>query len=81
MLSGSIVALVTPFNANGLDEIAMKRLVRFYLDNGTHPIVPTGTTGESPTLTPKEHARVIELVVYEVSGDIPVLTTPLRVSL
>jgi len=73
MFSGSIVALVTPFNASGLDEIAIKRLVRFHLDHGTHGIVPTGTTGESPTLTPKEQARVIELVVSEVSGEIPVI--------
>lgn len=51
MFKGSIVALITPFSNNTLDEAALTRLVRFHMDNGTHGIVPVGTTGEAPTLT------------------------------
>lgn len=73
MFSGSIVALVTPFTNTEIDRNALRRLVRFHLDNGTHGIVPTGTTGESPTLGIDEHLEVIELVVNEVAGQIPVI--------
>lgn len=73
MFHGSIVALITPFLDNKIDEKALVSLVRFHLDNGTHGIVPVGTTGESPTLTQHEHQRVIELVVHEVGGQVPVI--------
>ena len=73
MFHGSIVALVTPFREQALDEKALAGLVRFHLDNGTHGIVPVGTTGEAPTLSHEEQKRVIELVVHEVGGQVPVI--------
>ncbi|MDH4230337.1 MAG: 4-hydroxy-tetrahydrodipicolinate synthase [Nitrospirota bacterium] len=64
MFRGSIVALVTPFDAEGvLDEQALARLVEWHVEQGTHGIVPCGTTGESATLTFEEHQRVVEVVV------------------
>ncbi len=73
MFNGSLVALVTPFRGNEIDEIALKGLVRFHLENGTHGLVPVGTTGESPTLSTEEHQRVVEIVVHEAGGVIPVI--------
>lgn len=73
MFSGSIVALITPFTNNQIDEKALAALVRFHLDNGTHGIVPVGTTGEAPTLSRREHKRVIEIVAYEAGQQIPVI--------
>lgn len=73
MFNGSIVALITPFSNNSIDEQVLARLVRFHLDNGTHGIVAVGTTGEAPTLTRREHERVIEIVVHEVGGQVPVI--------
>lgn len=73
MFSGSIVALITPFKNNSLDEAGLSRLVKFHLDSGTNGIVPVGTTGEAPTLSRREYERVVEIVVREVSGQIPVL--------
>ncbi|MYE50582.1 MAG: 4-hydroxy-tetrahydrodipicolinate synthase, partial [Gammaproteobacteria bacterium] len=64
MLSGSIVALVTPMTASGaLDWEALERLVAWHLESGTHGIVPMGTTGESATLTTAEHLEVIRRVI------------------
>lgn len=73
MFNGSIVALITPFSNHSLDESAIAQLVRFHLDNETNGIVPVGTTGEAPTLTRQEHERVIEIVVHEVGGQVPVI--------
>ena len=73
MFSGSYVALVTPFINGKLDETALRRMVNWQLDNGTHGLVPVGTTGESPTLSEKEHKRVVEIVVEENSGRVPVI--------
>lgn len=73
MFSGSYVALITPFQNGELDEAALQKLVRWHLDKGTHGFVPVGTTGESPTLTEVEHKRVIEIVVAETAGKIPVI--------
>ncbi len=73
MFNGSIVALITPFSDNSIDETALIRLVRFHMDNGTHGIVPVGTTGETPTLTQREYKRIIEIVVHEVGGQLPVV--------
>ena len=73
MFSGSYVALVTPFINGKLDEIALRRMVTWQLDNGTHGLVPVGTTGESPTLSEKEHKRVVEIVVEENNGRVPVI--------
>lgn len=73
MITGSLVALVTPFRNDELDEDAIRSMVQWHIEQGTHGIVPVGTTGESATLTEKEHCRVIELVVEEAAGRIPIV--------
>ena len=73
MFKGSIVALITPFKNNKLDEDCYISLIHHHLKNGTSGLVPAGTTGESPTLNHKEHERVIELCVKESKGKIPVI--------
>lgn len=74
MFKGSMPALVTPFTPDGdLDLDTLKTLVEWHVDQGSHAIVPVGTTGESPTLTHDEHRTVIEEVVRAVNGRIPVI--------
>ncbi|HWD34160.1 MAG TPA: 4-hydroxy-tetrahydrodipicolinate synthase [Pseudomonas sp.] len=74
MIAGSMVALVTPMDAQGrLDWDSLSKLVDFHLENGTHAIVAVGTTGESATLDVDEHIKVIEFVVKQVAGRIPVI--------
>ena len=73
MFKGSNVALVTPFKDNKLDAETYIKLINFHLENGTNGLVPAGTTGESPTLTHKEHEKVIELCINEAKGRIPVI--------
>ena len=73
MFKGSNVALVTPFKDNQLDEENYIKLINFHLKNGTNGLVPAGTTGESPTLSHKEHEKVIELCINEAKGKIPVI--------
>ena len=73
MFKGSIVALITPFRDGQVDEDALRKLVNWHIGQGTDGIVPCGTTGESPTLSHDEHNRVVEIVVKEVSGRIPVI--------
>jgi len=73
MITGSLVALVTPFRNDELDEDAVRSMVQWHLEQGTNGLVPVGTTGESTTLTEKEHCRVIELVVKEAAGRIPIV--------
>jgi 4-hydroxy-tetrahydrodipicolinate synthase len=73
MISGSLVALVTPFRNGEVDEQALQRMVQWHLEMGTHGIVPVGTTGESATLQREEHCLVIEVVVKTVDGRIPVV--------
>lgn len=73
MIKGSLVALVTPFKGDELDEDALQNMVRWHIEQGTHGIVPVGTTGESATLTEQEHCRVIELVVQAADSRIPVV--------
>ena len=73
MFKGSIVALITPFNNNKLDEDSYISLIHHHLANGTCGLVPAGTTGESPTLNHDEHQRVIELCVREAKNKIPVI--------
>ena len=73
MFKGSIVALITPFKDDKLDEDRYISLIQHHLSNGTHGIVPAGTTGECPTLTDTEHKRVIELCVKESKGKIPII--------
>jgi 4-hydroxy-tetrahydrodipicolinate synthase len=72
--TGVGTALITPFTRGGaLDEAAIKRLARRQIDAGIHFLVPCGTTGETPTLSPAERRRVVELVVEEAAGKVPVL--------
>ncbi|MDH2435802.1 4-hydroxy-tetrahydrodipicolinate synthase [Pokkaliibacter sp. MBI-7] len=73
MFRGSITALVTPFRDGQLDEAALRKMVRFQIEQGSHGLVPVGTTGESPTLSEEEHKRVIEITVEECAGQIPVI--------
>lgn len=72
--SGSNTALLTPFSQDGaLDEGAFEKLVDWQITQGTHGLVPVGTTGESPTLSHEEHERVVELCVKTTAGRVPVI--------
>ncbi|WP_372971559.1 4-hydroxy-tetrahydrodipicolinate synthase [Marinobacter sp.] len=74
MITGSLVALVTPMHSDGsIHWEHLDKLVDFHLDNGTHGIVAVGTTGESATLDPDEHMRVIGHIIKRVDGRIPVI--------
>lgn len=73
MFKGSITALVTPFKKGAVDEDQVIAQAKRQIDAGTHGLVPCGTTGESATLTFAEHMRVIELVVNEAKGRLPVI--------
>ena len=73
MFSGSMVALVTPFKDGGVDWQSLEGLIDFHLRNGTHGIVPCGTTGESATLSHKEHDDVIRAVIKAVNRRAPVI--------
>ncbi len=73
MFKGSITALITPFKNGKLDEDALRKFVDWQIAEGTHGLVPTGTTGESPTLNFDEHKRVIEITVETARGRIPVI--------
>jgi 4-hydroxy-tetrahydrodipicolinate synthase len=70
---GSITALVTPFKNGAVDEKAFRSFINWQIENGTNGLVPVGTTGESPTLSHKEHERVVEICVDEVKGRVPVI--------
>jgi 4-hydroxy-tetrahydrodipicolinate synthase len=72
-IKGSITALITPFKNGEIDEPAFKRLVEWQIAEGTTGLVPVGTTGESPTLSHKEHMRVVELCVETARGRVPVI--------
>jgi 4-hydroxy-tetrahydrodipicolinate synthase len=74
MLKGSLVALITPMRADGsVDEKQLAAFVDWQIREGTKGIVPTGTTGESPTLNHEEHKRVVEIAVEVAKGRIPVI--------
>jgi 4-hydroxy-tetrahydrodipicolinate synthase len=73
MFRGSIVALVTPFRNGAIDEDALQALVEWHVEQGTHGLVPVGTTGESPVLDHDEHGRVVELVIEAAAGRLPVI--------
>src|SRR6202012_6076147 len=70
---GSFTALVTPFKNGSLDEAAFRGLVNWQIAEGTHGLVPVGTTGESPTLSHDEHKRVVEWCIEEAKGRVPVI--------
>ena len=73
MFKGSNVALITPFKNNKLDVDSYIKLIHFHIENGTHGLVPAGTTGESPTLSHEEHQKVTELCIKESNGKIPII--------
>ena len=73
MITGSLPALVTPFANGKVDVDALKKLVDWHIDQGSHGLVPVGTTGESPTLTHEEHDMVVEVVVAQAAGRVPVI--------
>ena len=73
MFKGSYPALITPFSNGAVDFDMLKRLVDWHVEQGSHGLVPVGTTGESPTLTHAEHGAVIAAVVKAVAGRIPVI--------
>ena len=73
MFKGSIVALITPFKDDRLDESNYIKLINYHLKNGTHGLVPGGTTGESPTLSHEEHKKIINISVKECKDKIPVI--------
>ncbi len=73
MFRGSIVAIVTPFKNDKLDEKALSDLIEWHIAEGTNGIVPCGTTGESATLDYEEHYRVIDVTIQAVHGRIPVI--------
>ncbi|MGQ9797430.1 4-hydroxy-tetrahydrodipicolinate synthase [Desulfosoma sp.] len=73
MFEGAFVAIVTPFQNGRIDEPALRDLIEFQIENGTHGIVPCGTTGESATLSHEEHERVVEITVDQVKKRVPVI--------
>lgn len=73
MFTGSLPALVTPFTNGELDLETLKKLVEWHIGEGSNGFVPVGTTGESPTLTHKEHDAVVETVVRTAAGRVPVI--------
>ncbi len=73
MFKGSIPALVTPFKNGAVDFDMLKTLVDWHVDQGSHGLVPVGTTGESPTLSHDEHRAVVEAVVQAAAGRLPVI--------
>src|ERR1700755_1607554 len=70
---GSFTALVTPFKNGSLDEAAFRGLVNWQISEGTHGLVPVGTTGESPTVSHDEHKRIVEWGIAEAAGRVPVI--------
>ncbi|GLS44704.1 4-hydroxy-tetrahydrodipicolinate synthase [Methylobacterium brachythecii] len=72
-LRGSMTALVTPFRDCAFDEAAFRKFVDWQIEQGTHVLVPTGTTGESPTLSHEEHDRVVEICIKQAAGRVPVI--------
>ncbi|HLJ20428.1 MAG TPA: dihydrodipicolinate synthase family protein, partial [Stellaceae bacterium] len=73
MFKGSIVALITPFRNGTLDERSFRSFVDWQITEGTHAVVPCGTTGESPTLSHAEHKRVVEVCIEVAKGRVPVI--------
>jgi 4-hydroxy-tetrahydrodipicolinate synthase len=73
MFKGSFTALITPFRQGRIDEPAFRRFVEWQIGEGTHGLVPVGTTGESPTLSHAEHKRIVELTVEIANKRVPVI--------
>ncbi|HOI55972.1 MAG TPA: 4-hydroxy-tetrahydrodipicolinate synthase [Phycisphaerae bacterium] len=73
MFQGSLVAMVTPFNGERVDFDRIRELVDWHIDQGTDGLVPMGTTGESPTVMVEDHEKVIETVVKQAAGRVPVI--------
>jgi len=73
MFKGSIPALVTPFRDGAVDEKAYQEFVDWQIKEGSHGLVPVGTTGESPTLSHAEHKRVVDLCIEAAGGRVPVM--------
>src|SRR4029079_7200836 len=73
MFKGSITALVTPLRDGAFDEKAFRALVDWQITEGTHGLVPVGTTGESPTLSHEEHRRVVKVCIEAAAGRVPVI--------
>lgn len=73
MFKGSFVALITPFKNGKVDEAAFVKLVEWQIEQGTHGLVPCGTTGESPTLSHEEHKRMVKLCIETARGRVPVI--------
>lgn len=72
-IRGSIPALITPMRDGAVDEAAFRKFVGWQIKEGSNGLVPVGTTGESPTVTPEEHKRLIEICVEEARGRVPVI--------
>jgi 4-hydroxy-tetrahydrodipicolinate synthase len=72
-IRGSIPALLTPMRNGSIDEAALRKFVNWQIAEGSDGVVPVGTTGESPTLSHAEHKRVVEIVIEEVRGRVPVI--------
>ena len=73
MFKGSITALITPFKNGEIDEKSFQDFVEWQINQGTHGFVPSGTTGESPTLNHQEHERIIDLCIEVVNNKVPVI--------
>ena len=73
LFRGSGVALVTPFDDAGVNEAALRSLVRFHLEEGTDALIVCGSTGEAATMTPEEQREAVEIVATEASGQVPVV--------
>ena len=73
MFKGSFTALITPFKDGKFDEASFRSLIDFQLKSGTHGLVPTGTTGESPTLSHDEHIRLVEVCIEQANKKAPVI--------
>ncbi|UUX50424.1 4-hydroxy-tetrahydrodipicolinate synthase [Nisaea acidiphila] len=73
MFKGSLVALITPFKNGAVDEAAFRKFVDWQIEQGTDGLIPTGTTGESPTLSHEEHKQVVEICIDQAAGRVPVI--------
>ena len=73
LFKGSFVALITPFKNGAIDVAAYRKLIEWQIAEGTDGLVPTGTTGESPTLSHDEHKQAVEICIEVAAGRVPVM--------